>query len=109
MAVLTRPEDKPVTTETLPDAEARMPKMVTRLANALVTNAPMTKLEIHAVRLHFLSLTALLDVSGPSFSAMRRQAVDMHNRAVRRLNDVTDYERRVAAQVEDGKLLEIER
>ena len=110
MTVLTRPEDKPVTTTTLADAAApQMPKMTVRLSNALITNAPMSKIEIHAVRLHFLSLSALLDVSGPTFASMRRQAIDMHNRAVRRLNDVVDWEKRQATFEDDGKLLEIER
>lgn len=106
MTILTRPQDHTPAADTLPDDEAP-PEMSVRLANALVTAAPMSLAEMHCCREHFRAMIGLLDRSGPMFSPMRRQAVDMHNRAVRRLNGIREEERRRAE--DEDRILEIER
>jgi hypothetical protein len=110
MAVVTRPEDVPeniVTPDDRPFGAAD--PMSVRLANCLVTQAPMTVGQLHTVRTHFWNLVKALDVSGPMFAPMRRQAIDMHNRAVRRINGVKEDERRRMEELKDERLLEIER
>lgn len=77
--------------------------------NALITDAPLTTVELHTLRLHFAALEAMCVISGPRFGSARRDAVDMHNRAVRRLKGIKDEERRRAALAEDPELLEIQR
>lgn len=78
------------------------------LCNVLITEAPATTDELHALREHFLSLHQALTVSGPRFSNPARDAVDMHNRAVRRLKGIKDEARRRAALEVDPELLEIQ-
>lgn len=79
------------------------------ISNALITEAPLTTEELQALRTHFATLAATLEVSGPRFANPRRDAIDMHNRAVRRLKGVRDEARRRAALVEEEDLLEIGR
>lgn len=75
--------------------------------NALVTNAPLTTEELTALRAHFLALSASLVISGPRFTNARRDGVDMHNRAVRRMRGLKEEAQRRAALAEDAELLEI--
>lgn len=75
--------------------------------NALVTNAPLTTEELTGLRAHFLALAGSLTVSGPRFTNARRDAVDMHNRAVRRMRGLKEEAVRRAALAEDMELLEI--
>ena len=77
------------------------------LANALVTEAPLSQAELHALREHFRDLESRCVISGPRFSNARRDAIDMHNRAVRRLRGIRDEIKRRAAMAEDDDLLEI--
>ena len=109
MAVVTRPElgQKPPQH----DAEPVGPPepMNVRLANALVTEAPMTMVQLNTARLFFERLAAMCIQAGPTFSPMRQQCVLMHNRAVRRINGVMDDRRRKAREEEEAHLLEIER
>ena len=76
-------------------------------ANALVTEAPLTNDELNLLREHFSGLHGLLTHSGPRFSNARRDAADMHNRAVRRLRGIRDEARRRAALEHDDELMEI--
>lgn len=75
--------------------------------NALITEAPLTTTELHALREHFVGLAGMMEISGPRFSNPRRDAVDMHNRAVRRLRGIRDEQRRRAALQDEDELLEI--
>ncbi|HEX3587763.1 MAG TPA: hypothetical protein VH024_17320 [Candidatus Angelobacter sp.] len=111
MTILTRPDDGLAKPETKPDDEWKTApvRMSVQLANALVTSAPLSVEEMHVMRVHFIALVALLDVSGPMFSSMRRQAVDMHNKVVRRINGVADEVRRRALMEDPDRLLEIDR
>lgn len=77
------------------------------LANALITEAALTVPELQALQSHFRALHEACDISGPRFSNARRDAVDMHNRAVRRLRGIRDEAKRRAALAEEEELLEI--
>lgn len=107
MTVMTRPEEGVPLPVTKPDGEEPA-VMSGRLANALMTQASMSSSELHCAVRHYLALIKLLDVSGPYFASQRRQAVDMHNRAVRRVNGIREEIRR-RAEEDDERLLEIER
>ena len=109
MAVVTRPELGEAAPQT--DAEAYGPAepMNVRLANALVTRAPMTMTQLNTVRLFYEKLAAMLLQAGPTFSPTRAQAILLHNTAVRRINGWQDEIRRRAREEEESKLLEIER
>jgi hypothetical protein len=76
-------------------------------ANALLTEAPLTTTELDALRTHYAALADMCEVSGPRFSNPRRDAVDMHNRAVRRMKGIRDEARRRATMAEEDDLLEI--
>lgn len=76
-------------------------------ANALVTEAPLTTDELMLYREHYAALVVLLACSGPRFSSARRDAADMHNRAVRRLRGIRDEARRRATMQDEDQLLEI--
>ena len=76
-------------------------------ANALITEAPLTTEELELLRDHYAKLTALCETAGPRFSIPRRDAVDMHNRAVRRMRGIRDEAKRRAALEEEEQLLEI--
>lgn len=106
MTVLTRPDDTAPIIPTPPDAAAK-PEMSVRLANCLVTSAPMTQAELHCCREFYFGMLRMFDVAGPIFSSMRRQALDMHNRSVRRLNGIREEARRIAE--DEDRILEIER
>lgn len=75
--------------------------------NALVTEAPLTNAELDLLRLHFADLEQMLVRSGPKFSNARQDAVNMHNRAVRRMRGIRDEIARRAALAEDDSLMEI--
>jgi hypothetical protein len=108
MAVLTRPEAGERAPETAAEPHGPPEPMNTRLANALVVGAPMTRVQLDTVRLHFEKLAQMMLISGPAFSPMRRAAVDMHNKTVRRINAINEEARRRARDEEDERLLEIE-
>lgn len=76
-------------------------------ANALITEAPLSVPELTVLREHFAALAALCSESGPRFANARRDAVDMHNRAVRRLRGIRDEARRRATLAEEDDLMEI--
>lgn len=76
-------------------------------SNALITEAPLTNGELDMLRLHFAELAELCVVSGPRFSNARRDAVDMHNRAVRRMRGIRDEVRRRATMEDEDALLDI--
>jgi hypothetical protein len=76
-------------------------------ANALVTEAPLTNAELDLLRTHFAALFKILEVSGPRFSNARRDAANMHDRAVRRLRGIRDEAKRRAAMQDEDELLEI--
>lgn len=78
------------------------------LCNCLVTEAPLTRAECDHLRKHFAALEHMLVTSGPRFSNARRDAVEMHNRAVRRLRGILDEVRRRAALAEEDELMEIQ-
>lgn len=75
--------------------------------NALITEAPLSNAELDLLRLHFATLEQMLVNSGPRFSNARRDCVDMHNRAVRRIRGIRDEARRKATIQEDDALMEI--
>ncbi len=110
MAVITRPEhgQRPPTTEEEPFGPPE--PMNTRLANALLTESPMNRTQLDTVRLHFQELARMMLISGPTFSPMRRQAVDMHNRAVDRINGILERNeaKRREREMEEVMLLKIE-
>lgn len=74
-------------------------------ANALVTGSPLDEPELRHAMQHFRDLAERLQISGPRFGTAHRDAVDLHNRAVRRLRE-TRAEREVrerrAAEAADG-------
>lgn len=78
------------------------------LCNCLVTEAPLTRAECDHLRKHFATLEHMLVTSGPRFSNARRDAVLMHNRAVRRLRGIIDEVKRRAALAEEDELMEIQ-
>jgi hypothetical protein len=82
-------------------------KVCAETCNALITEAPLQQIELEALRTHFLALSDLCGMSGPRFSAPRRDAIDMHNRVVRRLRGIRDEARRRATMQEDDELLEL--
>lgn len=108
MAVITRPEQGQRAPQT--DAEPVGPPepMNVRLANALVTEAPMNKTQLETVRMFFFRLAEMLLVAGPTFSAHRRQAITMHNLAINRINGVNDIIRQRMREEAEGRLLPIE-
>lgn len=75
--------------------------------NALVTEAPLTNEELDLLRAHFAGLEQMLVRSGPKFSNARQDAVNMHNRAVKRMRGIRDEVRRRAALQEEEGLIEI--
>ncbi len=75
--------------------------------NALITEAPLSNAELELLRIHFAGLEQMLVNSGPRFSNARRDAVDMHNRAVRRMRGIRDEARRRAALEDEPELMEI--
>lgn len=77
-------------------------------ANALVTEAPLTTPELVLLRDHFKALFDLLVMSGPRFTSGRRDAADMHNRAIRRMRGIRDEAKRREQQRADDDLMEIE-
>ena len=77
------------------------------LCNTLITEAPALNKELDALRLHFRDLEAVLRVSGPRFAGARRDAIDMHNRAVRRMKGIRDEIRRRETLQVDEDLMEI--
>lgn len=77
--------------------------------NALITEAPLSTEELTGLREHFRVLYTMCEQSGPRFSNARRDAVDMHNRATRRLRGIRDEAKRQAALQEDEDLMEIGR
>lgn len=76
-------------------------------ANALVTEAFLSTDELTMLREHYSALCMSLACSGPRFSSARRDAADMHNRAVRRLRGIRDEARRRATMEQEDDLLEI--
>lgn len=110
MAVITRPEhgQRPPTTEAEPFGPTE--PMNVRLANALVTEAPMTRAQLDMVLAHFEELARMMLISGPAFSPMRRAAVDMRNKAALRINGIMDRNeaRRREREMEEQRLLIIE-
>lgn len=58
------------------------PVMGTDIANAIVTSAPLTAQQLEVALEHYEGLNAMLQVSGPRFVNAKRDAVDMHNRAL---------------------------
>jgi hypothetical protein len=77
--------------------------------NALVTEAPLTTAELTLLMTHFRALYDTLQISGPRFTTAGRDAVDMHNRTVRRLKGIRDEAKRRALVQEDSDLIEIGR
>src|SRR5271157_2412769 len=90
MAVITRPEGGNPVPGTFAEPFGPTEPMNTRLANALVTEAPMSRAQLEMVRAHFAELARMMLISGPAFSPMRRNAIDMHNRAVDRINGIME-------------------
>jgi hypothetical protein len=79
------------------------------MANALVTEAPLTTAELTLLMTHFRALYDALQISGPRFTQSSRDAVDMHNRAVRRLKGIRDEAKRREMERKDDDLMEIGR
>lgn len=79
------------------------------LCNVLITESPVTIPELHVLRQHFSEVEKLLVLSGPRFAGPRRDAIDMHNRAVRRIKGIIDENRRRQALADEPELLEIQR
>jgi len=77
--------------------------------NALVTEAPLTTAELTLLMTHFRALYDALQISGPRFTQSSRDAVDMHNRAVRRLKGIRDEAKRREMERKDDDLMEIGR
>ena len=68
------------------------------IANALVTNAPLTQAQVECALRHYGALEALLRISGPRFTNHRRDAAEYHNKALDRLRaiEATPIEREPA-------------
>jgi hypothetical protein len=77
------------------------------LCNTLITEAPATIPELHTLRMHFAEVERLLVLSGPRFAGPRRDAIDMHNRAVRRIKGIIDERKRRQALEDEPQLMEI--
>ena len=107
MTILTRPESNDPAGVVLPDGPDA-PVMSVALSNSLLTSAPMSRADLDCCRVHYRALLDMLDRSGPIFASQRRMAVDLHNKAVRRLNGIREEERRRSVEDED-RILEIER
>ena len=75
--------------------------------NALITEAPLSTAELHALKDHFAALHTACVISGPRFTNATRDSTDMHNRAVRRLRGIRDEAKRRAALQEDDDLMDI--
>ena len=75
------------------DAQQPDAAMVIQTANALITGAPISEEQLRAAMPHYAALVRLLSISGPSFSVSMRQAVEMHNKAVRRLKENLEEKR----------------
>lgn len=70
-----------------PEPQAPKPfEMSTQIANAIWTDAPLTREQLLGAMDHYAALEALLRVSGPSFSNHRRDAARFHNLALNLLN-----------------------
>jgi len=82
--------------------------MTVKIANALVTGAPLSIEDLEMSRGHYLSLAEQLLVSGPAFSASRLEAIKRHNVCVRRLREGREQERARAQAAADADLVEIE-
>ena len=77
--------------------------------NALVTEAPLSITELTLLMTHFRALYDALQISGPRFTHAGRDAVDMHNRSVRRLKGIRDEAKRREQERKDDDLVEISR
>ncbi len=104
--VITRPTE---TAAVVAPGGGRDRPMGVEVCNALVTGAPLRDGELLAMIGHFRALHELLVVSGPRFSAAGRDAVDLHNRSVRRLRETREEAARRQAQRDvPPELMEIE-
>jgi hypothetical protein len=52
------------------------------VANSIITRAPLTAEQLQCALDHYAALEAMLRKSGPRFTNSRRDAADMHNRAL---------------------------
>lgn len=94
--------------EVIPTARPATPSMSVHLSNALLTGAPISEAEMRCIIEHAKALHALLIVSGPRFSNAARDAIDLHNRAIRRLRGMREEAwKQRAALDDDERLLEI--
>ena len=73
------------------------------LARALVSDGPLSKLELETARRHFAELTKLLELSGPAFDQPLREAQRLNGQAIARLHGV-DPRRGTRQPVEDERL-----
>lgn len=115
-----KPQDRQTTATTPPASDpsvddepvvrrAPLPRPIgAEICNAIVTNAPLTGDELTTLLAHFRALADTCAISGPRFSNARRDAIDMHNRIIRRIRgEREEAARRAALDVEDP-LLEIQ-
>ena len=112
MSVMTRPGQRSDQTAAAFDATAAADRFKPRevsaeTTNALVTEAALNHAELLLLRDHFKTLFDLLVVAGPRFTSARRDAADMHNRAIRRLKGIRDEAKRRETQQADADLIEI--
>lgn len=109
MVVVTRPE----LGEKLPEDHAEPvgppEAMNVRLANALVTGAPMTMTQLHTAREFYGLFAAMHLQAGPTFSPSRATAIKLHNLATDRINGVNEERRRREREALEDRLLPIER
>ena len=101
-AVMAEP-DPPSPARPLPE----IPIMTVRIANSILTHAPLTELQLECARLYYRNLAELLIQGGPRFHHARRDAIDMHNRVVRWIKGAREEEIRRKTIVEEETLLEI--
>lgn len=74
------------------------------IANALVTGAQLSELQLEAAYLHYKTLADMLSHSGPKFSEAKISAVDLGNAALDRLRKLRRAvrEAELARETDDG-------
>jgi len=84
--------------------------MNVQIANALITGAPLDDDTLIAAQEHYRVLADMLFDSGPKFGLARRDAVEFHNKCVRRRRESSEEAARRAAQLaaHEADLVEIE-
>ena len=77
--------------------------MTVAMSCALVSDGPLSTLQLETARRHFAEMAKLLEASGPAFVPSHRLAMQLNGRAIARLHGV-DPRRGTRQPVQDERL-----